>query len=60
MEKYVFVPTGGIVTSDSRLGGPLYRPAGESRPAGNGEKRAAAAKPGAKAPTRRRRTKKEG
>lgn len=59
MEKYVFVPTGGIVTSDSRLGGPLYRPAGENRPGVSGEKRAAAAKPGARAP-RRARARKEG
>lgn len=60
MEKYVFVPTGGIVTSDSRLVGPLYRPAGEIRPDGNVAKRATTAKQGAKAPARRPRTKKEG
>lgn len=60
MAEYVFVPTGGIVSSDSRLEGPLYRPAGEIRPAGNGGKRAAAAKTGAKATARRPRAKKEG
>lgn len=43
MAEYVFVPTGTVVTSDSPLAGPLYRPAGQ----------AAAAATKAKAPARK-------
>lgn len=52
MARYVFVPTGGVVESDTALGAPLYEPVRE--PARKAPTKATRKAP-AKAPAARRR-----